>query len=187
MRLDAAGLPIRPAAPGRRASRFQLKCIFFNEDPQFERIGLLLQRQLAAVGVDLVLEGLKGKDIGARLKAGQFDSYLYQLTSGRDVTWAYRFWHSSAGAVGPVMQNTGYSGADAVLDKLRQAREDDDIRIAIGDLRQRFYDDVPAVFLAWTTITRAVDARFDLGDRNDPELLANLWQWHMAATQTASR
>jgi len=185
--LDAAGLPLRAAQPGQRASRFQLKCMFYNGDPQFERIALLLQRQLAAVGIDLVLEGLNDTEIGKRLREGRFDSYLYQLTSGRDLTWAYRFWHSPSGALGTVLQNTGYNGADAVLDRLRQARLPEDIRIGVGDLRQRFYDDVPAVVLAWAQVTRAVDARFDMGERSDPEILANMYLWRPAAAQTASR
>jgi peptide/nickel transport system substrate-binding protein len=187
VRLDAAGLPILPAAPGRRASRFQLKCLVYSGEPQFERIGLLLQRQLAKVGIDLVLELATYDAIVSRLSTGQFDSYLFQLTSGRDVNVTYRFWHSPTGALGQVMQNTGYTGADSVLDRLRLARDEDSIRIAVGDLRQRFYDDVPAVFLAWTQITRAVDARFDIGDRSDPEIFANLWRWHLASTQLASR
>jgi peptide/nickel transport system substrate-binding protein len=189
VRLDAAGLPMRPAAAGRRASRVEFNCIFFNEEPLYERIGLLLQRQLAAVGIDLVLEGLKGDEMVARLGKGDFDSYLFQLTSGRDAGWTYRFWHSPNGALGPVMQNTGYSGADAVLDRLRQARDEDDdqIRAAIGDLRQRFYDDVPAVFIAWTQLTRAVDKRFDVGDPSDPDIFGNMWRWQVASTKTASR
>lgn len=187
VRLDAAGLPLRAATPGQRASRFQLKCMFYNGEPQFERIALLLQRQLAAVGIDLVLEGLTSSEMRNRLRDGQFDSYLFQLTSGRDLTWAYRFWHSPSGALGTVLQNTGYNGADAVLDRLRQAWHDEDIRIGVGDLRQRFYDDVPAVFLAWTQVTRAVDARFDVLDRADPEIFANMWKWRPASMQTASR
>jgi peptide/nickel transport system substrate-binding protein len=187
VRLDAAGLTLRPATRGQRASRFRLTCMFYDGEPQFERIALLLQRQLAAVGIDLVLEGLKYDDVVNRLRAGQFDSYLFQLRSGRDVSWSYRFWHSPNGALGPVTQNTGYNGADAVLDRLRQAREDEDIRIAVGDLRQRFYDDVPAVFLAWTQTTRAVDARFDIGDRADPEIFSNMYRWHLASMKTASR
>jgi peptide/nickel transport system substrate-binding protein len=186
--LDAAGFPMRPAQPGQRASRFQLKCLFYSDDPQFERIALFLQRQLAAVGIDLVLEGLDGGAMQERLRRGQFDTYLFRLTSGRDLTWAYRFWHSPTGALGGVLQNTGYNGADAALDRLRQARHDEDIRTAVGDLRQRFYDDVPAVVLAWTQVTRAVDARrFDIGDRSDPEILANMYKWRLATAQTASR
>ncbi|HEU4937058.1 MAG TPA: ABC transporter substrate-binding protein [Vicinamibacterales bacterium] len=187
VRLDAAGLPVRPTAPGRRASRFQLHCIFYNEDPHFERIALLLQRQLAAVGIDLMLEGLKAKDLMHRISAGQFETYLFQLTSGRDVSWTYRFWHSPNAAMGSAIQNTGYTGADAALDQLRQALTEDDFRIAVGDLRQRFYEDVPAVFLAWTQTTRAVDSRFDMVNPNDPEIFANLWRWRVAPEQTASR
>ena len=186
-RLDAAGLPVRSPLAGQKASRFQLKCMFYNGEPQFERIALLLQRQLAAVGIDLVLEGLKYKEVVARLSAGEFDSYLFQLTSGRDVSWAYRFWHSPKGAFGPVMQNTGYNGADAVLDRLRGAWKDDDIRIGVGDFRQRFYEDVPAVILAWTQTTRAVDARIDVVNPRDPEIFANLWRWQLASSQLASR
>jgi hypothetical protein len=103
------------------------------------------------------------------------------------LTWAYRFWHSPSGALGNVLQNTGYNGADGVLDRLRQARVDEDIRIGVGDLRQRFYDDVPAVFLAWTETTRAVDARFDVGDLANPEIFANMYRWRPAAVQTAAR
>jgi peptide/nickel transport system substrate-binding protein len=187
VRLDAAGLPILPAAPGRRASRFQVKCLVYNGEPQFERIGLLLQRQLAAVGIDLVLELANYDTIVARLTDGQFESYLFQLTSGRDVSVTYRFWHSPTGALGQVMQNTGYTGADSVLDRLRQAREEDDIRIGVGDLRQRFFDDVPAVFLAWMQTTRAVDASFDIGDPSDPEIFSNIWRWHRISAQVASR
>ena len=192
MRLDTAQLPLRAAGSGQRASRFQLKCMFYNGDPQFERIALLLERQLAAVDIDLVPEGLSYNEVVSRLQAGQFDSYLFRLTSGRDLTWVYRFWHSPSGALGTVRQNTGYSGADAVLDRLRQARDDQDqeneeIRVGVSDLRQRFYDDLPAVFLAWMQTTRAVDKKFDLGDRTDPEILANIYRWRPATDQTASR
>jgi peptide/nickel transport system substrate-binding protein len=189
LRLDTAGLPVRTPTRGQRASRFQLKCMFFNGDPQFERIALLLQRQLAAVGIDLVLEGLGFNEVVSRIQKGQFDSYVFQLTSGRDLTWAYRLWHSPNGALGSVYQNTGYNGADEVLGRLRQARDDDEkgIRVGVADLRQRFYDDVPAVFLAWTEATRAVDARFDIGDGTNPEILANIYQWRPATVQTARR
>ena len=80
---------------------------------------LLLQRQLDAVGIDLILEGGTEKELVERLGTGEFDSYLFQLTSGRDMSWVYRFWHSPARAVGKVLQNTGYNGADEVLDRIR--------------------------------------------------------------------
>jgi peptide/nickel transport system substrate-binding protein len=189
VRLDAAGFPVRPAAPGsgRMASRFALKCVFWGEDTQFELIALLLQRQLAEVGVDLVLERATQKELLARASSGQFDTYLFQMTSGRSFEWIYSFWHSTAPGLPAEFQNSGYSGADPVLDRLRESRSDDEIRSAIGDLRQRFYEDAPAAFLAWTQVTRAVDARFDVGDESSPDVFANLWQWHLAGAKSASR
>ena len=48
-RLDAAGLPgsVRARDPGDGAAGCGFKCVFWNKDSQFERIALLLQRQLA--------------------------------------------------------------------------------------------------------------------------------------------
>ena len=185
-RLDAAGLPIRPATePGRMPSRFEIKCLFYNKDFQFERIALLVQRQLAKVGVDLVLEGVDQKTMITRAGRGEFESYLFQMNSGRSFDWTYRFWHSPVGA--QIYQNSGYMGVDGALDQLRKARTDAEVRIAVADLRRRFYEDVPAAFLAWPEVTRAVDASFDVGDRADPEIFVNLWRWHSAERPDASR
>ena len=180
-RLDAAGLPVQPAAAGsgERASRFRINCLFFDADPQFERIALLLQRQLAAVDVDVHLEGANQKVLTQRAAGGDFDTYLFQMTSGRSFDGTYRFWHSPG--PGPVFQNSGYRGADEVLDRLRRSRNDPDIRLAVGDLRERFYEDVPAAFIAWLQTTRAIDSRFDVGEKSDPEVFANLWRWRPKA------
>jgi hypothetical protein len=150
-------------------------------------IALLLQRQLADIGVDLVLERATQKELQARASSGQFDTYLFQMTSGRSFEWIYRFWHSTPPGIPVEFQNSGYSGADAALDRLRESRSDEEIRSAIGDLRQRFYEDAPAAFLAWTQVTRAVDARFDVGDESSPDVFGNLWQWHLAEATSASR
>ncbi len=188
LRLDGAGLPVRESTgSAAMASRFRLNCVFWNEDPQFERIALLLQRQLADVGIDLVLTGANQKELQERAHAGDFETYLFQMTSGRSFDWTYRFWHSPPPGKPPDIQDSGYSGADAPLDQLQLALSDADVRAAVGDLRQRFYEDAPAVFLAWTQITRAVDARFNVGDRTDPDLFANLWRWRTGSTEQAAR
>jgi peptide/nickel transport system substrate-binding protein len=182
-RLDSAGFPVRPSTnPDAMASRFQLNCLFYNKDFQFERIAVLLQRQLEEVGIDLVLTAVDQKTLVERAKAGDFDSYVFQLTSGKSFDHIYRFWHSAGG-----LQSTGYRGADAAIDELRQSYIDGDVRIAMANLRQRFYEDVPAAFLAWPETTRAVDTRFDIGDKQDPEVLANLWKWHAGPEQKAQR
>jgi len=189
-RLDAAGFPIRPAArAGAMPSRFQIRCLFWDKDPQYERIALLLQRQFAAIGIDLLLEAAS-TELPDRIKSGQFDTYIYQLASGKSFDATYRFWHSDANGVG-AMANSGYTGVNEILDRLRatysdaetRAAVDSQTRVMVSDLRQRFYEDTPAAFIAWVETTRAVDARFDVGDASDPDMLANLWRWHVATPQ----
>ena len=185
LRLDAAGLHVRPAAtPGRMASRFSIRCAFW-ADPQFERIALLLQRQLADVGVDLILEDVEELTLVERAGKGDFDTFLFLMASGKSFNWTYRFWHSPVDAA--AYQNSGYKGMDSVLDRLRIVRSDAEVRMAVADLRDRFYEDVPAAFLAWPETTRAIDSRFDRGDRSNPDLFANLWKWRPAERQTAAR
>lgn len=186
LRLDSAGLKMRPARPGQMTSRFQLTCLFWREGPQFERIALLLQRQLANVGVDLLLQPASQADLVRRVATGRFDIYLMFMTSGRTFDRTYAFWHSPLHP-GEALQDIGYTGADDVLDRLRVARSEADVRAAVADLRQRFFEDVPAAFLAWPETTRAIDARFDVGAPNDPDIFANLWRWHPALVQQASR
>ncbi|HEX6975065.1 MAG TPA: ABC transporter substrate-binding protein, partial [Vicinamibacterales bacterium] len=187
MRLDTAGFPVRPATPGHMASRFVLSCAFWDKGPQFERIVLLLQRQLAAVGVDLQLEPLARMPLMTRVSSGNYDAFVMQVTSGRTFDWTYRFWHSPAPG-GRSMLNNGYTGADETLDRLRVARAETDVRAGLADLRQRFYDDVPAAFLAWPETTRAIRANFDVGGRGDQDVFANLWRWRRATpAQAAAR
>jgi peptide/nickel transport system substrate-binding protein len=186
-RLDAAGFPVRPSGQSdTMPSRFRIRCLFWTKDAQFERIALMLQRQLATVGVDLVLEPAEQDEVERRIVAGNFDTYIYQLASGKSFNYTYRFWHSpdSAGAI----QNAGYTGVDDVLNRLRAAQTDSEVRVAVADLRERFYEDVPAAFIAWVEATRAVASRFDVGDPSDPEMLANLWKWTVAKpVQKAAR
>jgi peptide/nickel transport system substrate-binding protein len=189
LRLDSAGFPVRPPpSAGGMASRFSIHCLFW-KDPQWERIALLLQRQLADVGVDLVLE--ESDELGIRKSAlsGSFDTYLFQMAAGKSFDWTYRFWHSPTAAVGQAYQNSGYTGVDSILEqaRLRVSRSDNELRAAMADLRERFYMDVPAAFLAWPETTRAFDSRFDVGVKSSPDIFANVWKWRQSERQSASR
>jgi ABC-type transport system substrate-binding protein len=187
-RLEAAGLPVKPgAAPGAMASRFRIQCVFWSEDPQFERIALLLQRQLAEIDVELSLEKADEKSLVARITKGNFDTYLFQMTSGRSFQLLYRIWHSPPAGTKVGIQDSGYRGVDAILERLRNSLSIPEIQTGAADLRQQFYEDVPAAFLAWPENTRAVDVRYDVGDRTDPEIWANLWRWRPAERRQAAR
>jgi peptide/nickel transport system substrate-binding protein len=185
LRLDAAAFPLRQD-PSRMPSRFRFNCLLWGEDSQFERIALILQRQFSQIGVDMTLVPLTQRELIKRIGLGQFDAYLYQINGGRSFDLTHLFWHSAEGPVA-ALQNTGYSGADEALERLRAAQTDADARAAVGDLQRRFYEDAPAVFLAWMQATRAVDARFDVGDESDPDLFANLWRWKPARREVAAR
>ena len=185
LRLDAAKFPLRQD-PSGMPSRFRFNCLVWGEDSQFERIALILQRQFSQVGVDMTLVPLTLKELINRIGTGQFDAYLFQTNAGRGFDRTHLFWRSAAGPIA-TLQNTGYAGADDALERLRGAQSDAETRAAVADLQRRFYEDAPAVFLAWMQTTRAVDARFDVGDESDPDLFAKLWRWKPARREVAAR
>jgi peptide/nickel transport system substrate-binding protein len=171
--LDTAGLP------ARNGRRLRFRCLFY-EDPQFERIALLLQRQLNEVGVELDLVPAPLDQLQVKLAAGDFDSVLLLFHSGRALDWTYRFWRSPQPGQ-RALQANGYRGADDVLDSLRRAFTEEEVRSGVTEVRRRFSEDPPAVFIAWQQITRAVSSRFDLSDADKQDAFANIWQWKPAA------
>jgi peptide/nickel transport system substrate-binding protein len=185
LRLDSIGLREKQRSPSAMPSRFQFTCLFWEEDPQYERIGLLLQRQLAEIGVDMQLRPAKLADLGKMIAAGDFDAYLFQAFGGRAFDNTYKLWHSQK--PGEAAQNNGYDGADEILDRIRDLQNEDELPVALADLQQKFYSDVPAVFLVWLEITRGIDRRFSLGPPDDPDIFSNVWRWGQASTEKAER
>lgn len=180
-RLDAAGFPQpRGGNSGELRSRFTLKCLVYAEDPQFDRIALLLQRQLFDIGVNLQLELTPLERLTARADVGDFETYLVQANASRTLDRLYRFWRSAGPNNPRPTQNSGYTGADAVLDQLRRSTSEEQIRSSVSALSRRFYEDAPAAFIAWLEVARAVDARFTVPDRTDRDPFINLWQWRLA-------
>jgi hypothetical protein len=97
----------------------------------------------------------------------------------------YMFWHSRTPTSSPA-HLTGYSAADDILERIRGGDlSDPEMHAAVADLQQRFFDDPPAVFLARPEMTRAVSARFDLGD--DSDIFANVWRWRRSQDTRAAR
>ena len=151
--LAASGLTVREA-PGRMPARLRIKCLVYEP---FKRMALVIQRQLAAADIDLELEVLSGQAYVDRITAGDYETFLFEMTTARTVMWPYLFWHSQS-----PLWNHGYAGADDVLDRMRTAATDDEMRAATSAFQRRLLDDPPAAFLAWGRVSRAVARRFEL-------------------------
>jgi peptide/nickel transport system substrate-binding protein len=182
LRFDNAGLRIRPGAGGRMPSRFSFTCLVFADDPRFERLAVLVAKQLADVGIDMRLEPLPVEQFVPRLGSGDFDAFLFEM-AGRSLGWVYQFWHSNDRG----MVKNGYVSADAVLDRIRGARTDDEIRRGVTELQRILHDDPPAAFLAWQTTSRAVSTKIDVAQEPGRDVLSNIWKWRPAGSGPVPR
>ena len=170
--LDTAGLRVRSGSG--LPSRFSFTCLVQADTP-FERLALLIQRQLLAVDVDMRLEAVPVSVFQQRVASGKFDAFLGELIASHGLSFTYLFWHSSPES----FIRTGYAGADAVLDRLRVARSDDDMRRAVRDLQRTMHDDPPAAFLYWGQASRAVSRRFVLPAGDDVDILRSVDRWRL--------
>lgn len=187
LRLDASGFTLPAEAPkGRMPSRLAFKCLIWADEPRFERIALVVQKQLYDIGVDMELEPVSGGVLGMRLQKGDFDAFLFEATSGRSLSWVYQFWHSPTADWQPFL-GSGYTAADAVLDRLRSAESDDVTRGAVADLQRVFYDDPPAVFIAWGKTARALRNDFVVPADTPPDVLGSVWHWRRVAANAVAR
>lgn len=173
-RLDAAGLTVPRATAGFMPVRFAFTCLLYAEDSRFERLAVLVQKELADVGIDMKLTPVKRETLVARLSTGDFDAFLFEMY-GRSLSYAFEFWHSHEEA----LANTGYSAADGVLDRMRAARSDEETRAGVADLARVLYEDPPAAFIAWQQASRAVSTRFDVAAEPNRDILSKVWQWHL--------
>jgi len=169
--LENAGLQVRHER-GRMPARLRIRCAVYES---MRKIGLVLQRQLAAIDVDLQLEVVDLPQMIERLTTGNYDSFVFEMASLRGFKSPYQFWRSDT-----VMLKHGYAGADDVLDRVRRAASDEEFRLAASALQQRFRDDPPAVFLAWDRTSRAVTRRFEVPSTTE-DVYHSIARWKPAA------
>jgi peptide/nickel transport system substrate-binding protein len=175
LRLDAAGLKVsRARKPGQMPSRLRIRCLTVAKDARYEKIALVLQKQLYEIGVELEIEAVPGRDLVKRLTTGDFDTLLIERTTGRSLAWTYLTFHSS-------QIPTGYTAADKVLDRIRRSTEDAQTREDVSALQQILHDDPPAIFIAWPKVARVVSSGFAVQGEPGRDVLSNLWQWKPAA------
>lgn len=172
--LDGAGFRRRTRTGVATApARFSFTCLTLGGDARYEKIGLLLQKQLFDVGIDMQIVALPAKELGERIRSADFDALLMERSSGRSLTWTYLTFHSSQAP-------NGYKAADAVLGRMRSAATDSEIRQTVNEFQRIIYDDPPAIFLTWPVVARAVSAAFTVPDEPGRDVMGSLWQWKPA-------
>ncbi len=176
--LDTAGLRRKG---GPLPPRFSFTCVV-QADPRFERLALLIQRQLLGVDVDMKLEAVPMSSFPQRIATGRYDAFLGEMAASHGLGFTYSWWHSTP----PSLIRTGYAGADAALDRIRAARTDDDLRSAVHELQRRMHDDPPAVFLYWAQTSRAVSRRFVLPAGDDVDILRSVDRWQVVGGAAGS-
>ncbi len=161
----------------------RLSCLLMT-DRAHERIGLAMQRQLRAVGVELALEEMASDRLFARLQAGDFEMLLVDARMGPSILQQYLFWHSK----GP--NNWGHFRSrevDAAFDQIRTAPDDLAYKAGVVALQHALVDDPPAIFLAWGERLRAVSTRFDVYEEAGRDILSTVRLWRPFPRRMASK
>jgi ABC-type transport system substrate-binding protein len=164
---------------GRKGQGLRFTCLVA-ADSVAERIALDVKQQLAAVGVDMVVEEASRDEIVQRAGKGEYEAAVTEFISGPTLLRPYLIWHSQT----PV--NWGHFGSattDAAFDRVRDAESENEYRRAVSGLQQAFIDDPPAIFLAWSVSTRAVSKRFSVEAEEGRDVLATIRFWKPTGAQ----
>jgi peptide/nickel transport system substrate-binding protein len=152
------GLPFDPAAAAAevraRGGKVSFRCLVAPED---ETVALVLKRQLAAVGIDVVFEQASIEAIRDARTSLAFEAILTTAINGPSVFRTSAWWHSK----GP-RNNGRYASrrVDEALDAIRRSLTDEAYESGVEEFQRAILDDPPALFLAWNQRARAVSRRF---------------------------
>lgn len=169
----------KPASVG--PARFRFTCLVLDNLAVWERMALLVQKQLREIDVDMHLEAVPAAAFNARIAKGDFDAVFLEF-SARSMSRAYVFWHSESPRNAFGYRN---SSVDQAFEAIRRAPagDDDAYRIAVRDLQQSMISSPPGIFLAWGQTARAVSTRFHVPQERDrDDVLQSLSRWQLAPT-----
>jgi len=174
--LDAAGLPPLSGSndSGNPPSRMHFTCLIPDSFALWERMALLVQKDLAKVGVDMRIESLPFPDFNRRIAARDFDAVMLEFIVGNSPSRPYGFWHSTS------KQNVwGFQDPkiDQALDGIRRASNETIYREAFRDFQLQSLEDPPAIFLALGETVRAVSRRFQVVAPPNTDILPTIGDW----------
>src|SRR5262249_6368743 len=128
-----------------------------------------------AVGVNLEIEETPADKVAAAMLKHEFEAALVDGASGFGMFRVYRFWTQT---VALDLTNPALSEA---LNTIRHAANDDQYRSGVVALQQTMSDDPPAIFLAWSSRSRAVTKRFDVQAQPGRDIMTTLRMWRPSA------
>jgi peptide/nickel transport system substrate-binding protein len=149
-----------------------------------ERLVVVLQHQLYAVGFDMQPKVAAISEFNKRFTSGDFDAVLLPALMGPNLLRAYQWWHTGA------PYNFGdFRGAavDASLDDIRHAADPTEYKMGVERFQRAIVDDPPAIFLAWSDRARVVNSRFAVAPDPSGDVLKTLRLWRPADPRVASR
>ena len=158
-------------------SRLRFEALVGYDQPPFERIALLIQRQLRQVGVEMNIDAKPFRDVETQLgtRPDSWDAVLLPLNTARNLTRLYTYWHSSQ-----QVAVSGFTGADDALEALRSSEADASTQTAARKVQQILFEEAPAVFLAASQEARAVSRKFVVPDEPGRDVVETLWRWRLA-------
>jgi len=174
------GLPrfrFQPRRPNSPEESVRFTCLLMT-DRTHERLAVMVQQQLRAVGVEMAFEQVPSDQFVARVQVGDFEAALGDMRMGPGIVQQYLLWHSMA------PNNWGHfssASVDAALDRIRSAPDDDAYRAGVADFQRAIIDDPPAIFLAWGERLRAVSTRFEVHSEPGRDALSTLRLWRPVA------
>lgn len=177
--LNAAGLTGRP--------RLRLTCLLPEGFEPWERVALIVQRQLTELDIDVQFESLPYKDAIGRLAAGRYEALLTELSEGPGMNTQYRVWHSPTTAASWNTWNYRSAQTDSALETILGAVDDTEYRRGVALLQQAMIDDPPAIFMAWLEASRAVSRRFAILARPGQDVRETITSWRSASDANLRR
>ena len=174
--LDSVTLPPLASSPANAPARLRFTCLFPENFALWERIGLLVQRNLAQIGVDMRLEAVSVAEFNRRMGTGDFEAVLTDFIVGNSPTRSYFFWHSKS-EVNTWKYNN--KRVDEALERIRDASTEADYRSAFRDFQTEMLEDPPAIFLALGETSRAVSRRFEVTAPSRTDIYPTVSDWKL--------
>jgi ABC-type transport system substrate-binding protein len=158
--------------------KLKFVCLIPENAQLWERLALMVQRDLSEIGVEMALEAVPIDVFNRRLVEGDFDVVLMEMISGFSVSRPFAFWHSKG-----LHSFSGYGNpsVDAALEDVRRAAGDSEYKEAFNRFQRAIFEDPPAIFLAWGETARAVSRRFNVVKAPGGDIRMSISDWTLAS------